>query len=156
MNMPINTHVWAAHGETFSAATKTNLDRIILENMEKEKTATILHEGDSCLTSDGKVKIKVMTDGSWQKRYGRNFFTASAPTSVSSHMRMAQLHKQDGQGAVTLKVLKTRGMEASSPETEKKLVEMDKMRKKKRRWHIFLFIRPKIKCYSGATRKLRQ
>jgi len=40
--------------------------------MEKEKTATILHEGDSCLTSDGKVKIKVMTDGSWQKRYGRN------------------------------------------------------------------------------------
>jgi hypothetical protein len=61
-----------------------------------------------------------------------------------------------GQGAVTLKVLKTRGIEASSPETEKKLVEMDKMRKKERRWHIFLFIRPNIKCYSGATRKLRQ
>jgi hypothetical protein len=99
------------------------------------------------LISNGKVKIKVMTDGSWQKRYGRNFFTASAPTSVSSHMRMAQLHKQDGQGAVALKVLKTRGIEASSPETEKKPVEMDKMRKKKRRWHIFLFIRPKIKCY---------
>ena len=69
---PLNTNVWAAHGETFAAATKTNLDRLILENIEKEKAATLLYEGESCLTSDGKVKIKVMTDGSWQKRYGRN------------------------------------------------------------------------------------
>ena len=69
---PLNTNVWATHGETFAAATKTNLDRLILENIEKEKAATLLHEGESCLTSDGKVKIKLMTDGSWQKRYGRN------------------------------------------------------------------------------------
>jgi hypothetical protein len=73
MDLPsINTNVWAAHGETFSAATKTNLDGIILKNIEKEKTATLLQEGESCRTSDGKVKISVMTDGSWQKRYGRN------------------------------------------------------------------------------------
>jgi hypothetical protein len=69
---PLNTKVWAAHGKTYSAATKENLDRIILANIEKEKIATLLYEGDACKTSDGKIKIKVMTDGSWQKRYGRN------------------------------------------------------------------------------------
>jgi len=73
MNMEaINTHTWSAHSETFSAATKTNLDSIILENIEKEKVETLKREGESCLTSDGKVKVSVMTDGSWQKRYGRN------------------------------------------------------------------------------------
>ena len=73
MDLPsINTNVWAAHGETYSAATKTYLERIILENIEKEKSATLLHEGESCRTSDGKVKTKVMTDGSCQKRYGGN------------------------------------------------------------------------------------
>jgi hypothetical protein len=55
MNMkPINTTVWAAHGEAYSEATLTYLDRILLENIEKEKTATLLHEGDACMTS-GKV-----------------------------------------------------------------------------------------------------
>ena len=73
MNMqPLNTLVWSAHGATYSAATKENLDRVILENIEKEKMATLSFEGDACNTSDGKIKIKVMTDGSWQKRYGRN------------------------------------------------------------------------------------
>jgi hypothetical protein len=73
MNMkPINTNVWAAHGESYSEATKSYLDRILLENIEKEKTATLLQEGDACKTKDGKIKIKVMTDGTWQKRYGRN------------------------------------------------------------------------------------
>jgi hypothetical protein len=62
----------------------------------------------------------------WDKM-GKTHF---APTSASSHMRMAQLHKQDGQGAAILKVMKTMGVASSSPENKKKLIEMDKARRK--------------------------
>ena len=41
-------------------------------NLEKEIALTQLHEGDAALSPDGKVYISVMTDGSWQKRMGRN------------------------------------------------------------------------------------
>jgi hypothetical protein len=45
-------------------------------------------------------------------------------------MRMAQLHKHDGQGAATLEVMKTMGVGSSSPETQKKLIKMDEARRK--------------------------
>jgi hypothetical protein len=56
--------------------------------------------------------------------------THFAPTSGSSHMRMAQLHKQDGQGAATLDVFKTMGLGSSSPETVKGWLKIDKKRKR--------------------------
>jgi hypothetical protein len=43
---------------------------------------------------------------------------------------MAQLHKQDGQGAATLDVFKTIGLGSSSPESEKGLKKIDNMRKR--------------------------
>jgi hypothetical protein len=52
------------------------------------------------------------------------------PTSGDAHIRMAQLHKQSGQGAATLGVLKTMGASSSSPEVEKKFSTRDQERKK--------------------------
>ena len=52
------------------------------------------------------------------------------PTSGDAHVRMAQLHKQDGQGAATLGVLKTMGVGSSSPEVEEKFSKRDQQRKK--------------------------
>jgi hypothetical protein len=62
----------------------------------------------------------------WDKM-GKTHF---APTSATAHMRMAQLHKNDGQGAATLGVMTTMGVASSSPETQKKLLKMDEARKK--------------------------
>ena len=43
---------------------------------------TLLYEGDSAITA-GKTMIRVITDGSWQKRYGRNSGT-TAPSTAST------------------------------------------------------------------------
>ena len=40
-------------------------------NIDKEKNATILKYGDQAYALDGGVLISILTDGSWQKRYGR-------------------------------------------------------------------------------------
>ena len=54
------------------AAGKSSLSAEIAVNREKERVATLLYEGESCRSPSGKIQIRVITDGSWQKRYGRN------------------------------------------------------------------------------------
>ena len=50
---------------------KTALEKECEANLKEEIMLTLLYEGDSAITA-GKTMIRVITDGSWQKRYGRN------------------------------------------------------------------------------------
>ena len=63
---------WYAAVDRFQAAGKSSLLVEIDANREKERVATLLYEGESCRSPSGKIQIRVITDGSWQKRYGRN------------------------------------------------------------------------------------
>jgi hypothetical protein len=56
--------------------------------------------------------------------------TKLKPTSGSAHMRMAQLQKQQGQGAATQDVFETVGIGSSSPETVKAWLKIDTKRKR--------------------------
>ena len=56
----------------FQAAGKSSLLVEIDANREKERVATLLYEGESCRSPSREIQIRVITDGSWQKRYGRN------------------------------------------------------------------------------------
>ena len=73
-NIPkLNEGVWGIHGKEFDVSAKACVSDMILKNLELEEVATLLREGEGCRCAvTGKIKIKVMTDGSWQKRYGRN------------------------------------------------------------------------------------
>jgi hypothetical protein len=63
---------WYAAVDRSQAAGKSSLLVEIYANREKERVATLLYEGESCRSPSGKIKIRCITDGSWQKRYGRN------------------------------------------------------------------------------------
>ena len=152
MDLPsINTNVWAAHGETYSAATKTYLDRIFLENIEKEKIATLLHEGDSCRTSDGKVKIKVMTDGSWQKRYGRNSLYGIG--AMHGYYTGLVLFADDrcARCQVCLTAA-SRGAEVPANHIDKCTNTWSEGEGSKKHETLF-YMWPNITCFPGATRK---
>ena len=48
------------------------LAKEIKKNLENEIKMTLLMLGDEALDENGNVKIRIITDASWQKRYGRN------------------------------------------------------------------------------------
>ena len=68
----------AATGTFYKSAGKVEeahsglLAKEIKKNLEKEIKMTLLMLGDEALDENGNVKIRIITDGSWQKRYGRN------------------------------------------------------------------------------------
>ena len=53
-------------------ASKSALEVEREKNLAEEIRLTLLYEGDAAYGADGKVMIRVITDGSWQKRYGHN------------------------------------------------------------------------------------
>ena len=63
---------WYRAVDRSHVAGKTSLSAEIAANREKERVATLLYEGESCRFLSGKVKIRVISDGPWQKRYGQN------------------------------------------------------------------------------------
>ena len=68
----------AATGTFYKSAGKVeeaHSDLLALEikkNLENEITMTLLMLGDEAHDENGNVKIRIITDGSWQKRYDRN------------------------------------------------------------------------------------
>ena len=53
-------------------AAKSALELELEKKLAEEIRLSVLYEGDASLGEDGKTKIRVITDGSWQKRYGHN------------------------------------------------------------------------------------
>jgi hypothetical protein len=73
MDMPgFNSAVRQRWANATTDAAKTVLQRRIEANIEKERVTTLLHEGDDAIGPDDRLKCTFSTDGSWQKRYGRN------------------------------------------------------------------------------------
>jgi hypothetical protein len=68
----LNPTVWQRWANHTTDAAKTVLQRRIEANIEKERMATLLYEGEDAIGPDGRIKCSFITDGSWQKRYGRN------------------------------------------------------------------------------------
>ena len=71
----LSTGTWQrAAAVTAKAEEKVNSD-VMEENLKEEISATLEAEGPSATVPDGMgVYITVLTDGSWQKRMGRNSF----------------------------------------------------------------------------------
>ena len=73
---PINASVYYTHSGGVSQAQEKIFNSQMEENLKKEIELTLEMEGESVgyLDKENKigVLIKVITDGSWQKRYGRN------------------------------------------------------------------------------------
>ena len=69
---PVNNAVWEQAAQKAQEATDAEFTIMIDANISEEAKLTLLMEGESCLSPTGKVMIRVMTDGTWQKRYGRN------------------------------------------------------------------------------------
>ena len=75
---PVNNEVWKQAAQKAQDATNAELVAMIDANIGEEARLTLLIEGESCLSPSGKVMIRVMTDGTWQKRYGRNSLWGAA------------------------------------------------------------------------------
>ena len=73
---PINASVYYTHSGGVSQAQEKIFNSQMEENLKKEIELTLEMEGEAVgyLDKENKkgVLIKVITDGSWQKRYGRN------------------------------------------------------------------------------------
>ena len=81
MNMdllPVNNAVWEQAAQKARDATDAEFAAMIDANISEEAKLTLLVEGESCLSPSGKIMIRVMTDGTWQKRYGRNSLWGAA------------------------------------------------------------------------------
>jgi hypothetical protein len=68
----LNTRTWQVAADKSGEGAEEVLAEEIEKNIQAEIAATLREEGESARGADGKIKIGVMTDGSWQKRYGRN------------------------------------------------------------------------------------
>jgi len=75
---PVNNAVWEQAAQKAQEATDAEFTIMIDANISEEAKLTLLMEGESCLSPTGKVMIRVMTDGTWQKRYGRNSLWGAA------------------------------------------------------------------------------
>ena len=69
---PVNKATWVLASSKAAAATEKSFEEMMAENLEEEKKMTLEKEGEAARGPSGKVHIRAMTDGSWQKRYGRN------------------------------------------------------------------------------------
>ncbi len=74
LNMRFMSQGTWSHNQKLGASAAEAVKReMFAENLQKEIDATLLHEGDAARDPvTGKVFIRVMEDGSWQKRYGHN------------------------------------------------------------------------------------
>ena len=68
----VNKQVHARVVDKVEGAAAAEFDLVSDAALKREIAATLLMEGDSCLNSNGKVMITIISDGTWQKRYGRN------------------------------------------------------------------------------------
>jgi hypothetical protein len=73
MDQPaLNYTAWEAAMKRVTGSTEDQADGQFKKNIEEEIRLTLRYEGESARAPDGSVYITVLTDGSWQKRYGRN------------------------------------------------------------------------------------
>ncbi len=68
----VNNKVHARVVERIDEAAALEFDQVSSAALEREKAATLLMEGDACKSKAGKIMITIISDGTWQKRYGRN------------------------------------------------------------------------------------
>ena len=68
----VNNTVHARVVDRIEKAAAAEFDLVSDAALKREVQATLLMEGESCYNSQGKVMITVISDGTWQKRYGRN------------------------------------------------------------------------------------
>jgi len=73
LNMePLCESTWSSHTARVAEAASGSMRETLATHLRAEITATLLYEGEDAIGPDGKVYVRVVTDGSWQKRYGRN------------------------------------------------------------------------------------
>ena len=73
MDIPkVNNKVHARVAKKIDAAAAAEFDQMSSAALEREKAATLLMEGEACRSKTGKIMITIISDGTWQKRYGRN------------------------------------------------------------------------------------
>ena len=68
----VNNRVRDRVVKAVDAAAALEMKQLSSEALEREVAATLLMEGEACKSSTGKVMITIISDGTWQKRYGRN------------------------------------------------------------------------------------
>ena len=81
---PVNNEVWKQAAQKSQDATNAEFVAMIDANIDEEARLTLLIEGESCLSPSGKVMIRVMTDGTWQKRYGGTLFGAPLRSTATT------------------------------------------------------------------------
>ena len=89
-NLTLNLHLgtlckttWDSCKAKCAVSVQTALEKECEANLKEENMLTLLYEGDSAITA-GKTMIRVITDGSWQKRCGRNSRCARCQTCISA------------------------------------------------------------------------
>ena len=68
----VNNRVYARVVEAVDEAAGAEVDQMCKGALQREIAATLLMEGEACRSETGKMIITVISDGTWQKRYGRN------------------------------------------------------------------------------------
>ena len=68
----VNNRVYARIVEAVDEAASAEADQMCKAALKREIAATLLYEGEACRSKTGKIIITVISDGTWQKRYGRN------------------------------------------------------------------------------------
>ena len=107
----VNNKVHARVVEKVDAAAAIEVDQMCDEALQREMAATLLMEGEACKSKTGKIMITIISDGTWQKRYGRNslagfvgvygLYTGECLYAGSKMARCAtcSYYKQKGQAA---------------------------------------------------------
>ena len=107
----VNNKVYARVVEKVDAAAAIEVDQMCDEALQREMAATLLMEGEACKSKTGKIMITIISDGTWQKRYGRNslagfvgvygLYTGECLYAGSKMARCAtcSYYKQKGQAA---------------------------------------------------------
>jgi hypothetical protein len=107
----VNNKVHARVVEKVDAAAALEMDQMCDSALKREMEATLLMEGETCRSKTGKIIITIISDGTWQKRYGRNslagfvgvygLYTGECLYAGSKMARCAtcSYYKQQGQAA---------------------------------------------------------
>ena len=107
----VNNKVHARVVEKVDAAAAIEMDQMCDAALKREMEATLLMEGEACTSKTGKIMITIISDGTWQKRYGRNslagfvgvygLYTGECLYAGSKMARCAtcSYYKQKGQAA---------------------------------------------------------
>ena len=68
----VNNRVYVRVVEAVDEAAGAEVDQMCKGALQREIAATLLMEGEACRSKTVKMIITVISDGTWQKRYGRN------------------------------------------------------------------------------------